>query len=108
MKTPTPRPPVLTLVGFPIYPQNPEAEPFPLTPYRDVVSYTPSGARAARHYESTPVYIPPARRSPKPEPPLDHTRLMPAPLLEPSFWVKAFAAVVVMYATAFATFWLWH
>lgn len=106
MNTPKPsRPPQLTIVGFPVY-SPPEAEPFPLSPYRDVHTYTPSGARAARHYESTPVYIPPARR--KPPAPIDHTRLMPTPILEPRFWAKALAAVIVMYLTAGITFWFWH
>lgn len=50
----TPRSGSPTLIGMT------EADPFPLTPYADVHVYTPSRERAKQ--ESTPVYIPPARR----------------------------------------------
>jgi hypothetical protein len=97
MNTPPPRKPNLTLVGFPVYSPQ-EADPFPLTPYRDVAtSYTPSHARPARHYESTPVYIPPARRSP---PPIDNTRAIARPALEPSRVAKMMAAAIVCYVIA--------
>jgi hypothetical protein len=58
--TDNPRKSLPTIVGLP---RLDEADPFPLTPYRDVMTVTPSHSRPLRERgESTPVHIPPARR----------------------------------------------
>lgn len=97
-----------TLMGLPDWkpravvlpPPEPSVAPVKLTPYRDVRIDTPSHQRPLRERgESTPVYIPPARRL-TPEQmakrrELDKTRTMrrPEPRIDP--WDIALAAAIV-------------
>jgi hypothetical protein len=83
----------------------------PLTPYRDVALHTPSHARRLRERgESTPVFIPPARRhTPEEVAMIRRARLAPPtpmhrPVFEPRFWTKALVCMVVIYATLIVVF----
>lgn len=113
-----PRPSMPTLVGLPrIEPLDDHSKDtlvygsfWRLQPYRDVHHPTPSHARPLRERgESTPVYIPPARRYTPEEVELrrqlDRTRVMPKldklpAFTEPSNISKIAAAVLVCYAIA--------
>lgn len=76
-----------TLVGLPVF--VPE-EPFPLTPYREVLIYTPSRERPVPGGERTPVILPPpSPAARKLDPTLHIRRTRSGEPSRPSQWLAA-------------------